>query len=407
MKRVLVPDTKLASPEEWNIFLRLCWVWPSTTGSPTCGGGGAGAVWPMFLKKNVLLGLLSRLLLAFLAVPSVALAPKETMVDSSGLFQRTKKLKGFFVGSGSDGLSEPSMVHRILRLTNKDPSDTNVLFLGTAVYDLPGPQKRQTSRFAEAGCKISTLKVVSAAPSRKEMTAAMEGADVILVSGGNTLYAVDRWTRLGLHDIMRQAMLRGSVLTGGSAGAICWFQGGHSDSADPDTYKSAMLSVSDRGGDESSSAPTGTEDTKPWEYIRVEGLGFFPGLICPHHDKTQSNGVLRAADFDSMLLRHPAERGIGIDHWAALELSGGDFRVVAAQGKAGSVLPDDKFSPERKGVPGIWLKEVRDGKVHRVLCPKEGKVEDLLRAPPFVTTDDRVEICRKENPDDGPPPSDD
>lgn len=42
-----------------------------------------------------------------------------------------------------------------------------------------------------------------------------------------------------------------------------------------------------------------------WEYIRVEGLGFFPGLICPHHDKIQSNGVPRCEDLNSMLLRHP------------------------------------------------------------------------------------------------------
>lgn len=134
---------------------------------------------------------------------------------------------------------------------------------------------------------------------------------------GNTLFAVDRWVRLGLKDMLRQAMLRGAVLTGGSAGAICWFEGGHSDSMDPDTYKSKMLAAAtDAGGDESSTAPAAGAAAKPWEYIRVDGLGFLPGLVCPHHDKTQSNGVLRASDFDQMLLRHSSELGIGIDHWA-------------------------------------------------------------------------------------------
>ena len=38
-----------------------------------------------------------------------------------------------------------------------------------------------------------------------------------------------------------QAADRGAVIGGGSAGAICWFDGGHSDSFDPDTFKGAML----------------------------------------------------------------------------------------------------------------------------------------------------------------------
>jgi dipeptidase E len=45
-----------------------------------------------------------------------------------------------------------------------------------------------------------------------------------------------------------------------------------------------------------------------WEYVRVEALGILPGLVCPHFDKTQSNGVLRAADFDAMLKRYVLPR---------------------------------------------------------------------------------------------------
>ena len=51
------------------------------------------------------------------------------------------------------------------------------------------------------------------------------GADVILVSGGNTLYAMDLWKAVGLVSLLQEAMERGAVLTGGSAGAICWFDG--------------------------------------------------------------------------------------------------------------------------------------------------------------------------------------
>lgn len=66
-------------------------------------------------------------------------------------------------------------------------------------------------------------------------------ADVILISGGNSLYAVDRWHKIGLAPLFKAAMERGAVLCGGSAGAICWFDGGHSDSWDPETFKNTMF----------------------------------------------------------------------------------------------------------------------------------------------------------------------
>ena len=120
----------------------------------------------------------------------------------------------------------------------------------------------------------------------------VNNADVIVVSGGNSLFACDRWNKIGLTPLLRNAMNRGAVLSGGSAGCICWFDAGHSDSADPDSYKAAMLAAaSGLNKDESSEAPEG--EAKPWSYIRIPCLGFLPGLICVHHDKIQSNGVLR------------------------------------------------------------------------------------------------------------------
>ena len=98
---------------------------------------------------------------------------------------------------------------------------------------------------------------------------------------------------------LRRAMERGAVMCGGSAGAICWFDGGHSDSFDPDTFRGPMLAGAVDGGAEAAGGADGGEK-KPWEYIRVSGLGWLPGLVCPHHDRTQSNGVPRAADFDAM-----------------------------------------------------------------------------------------------------------
>ena len=83
----------------------------------------------------------------------------------------------------------------------------------------------------------------------------------------------------------------------------CWFDSGHSDSGDPASFKrAASLEALDFGGsDDNTAAPP-----EAWEYCRVPGLGLLPGLLCPHHDRTQSNGLLRAEDFASMVANNPA-----------------------------------------------------------------------------------------------------
>jgi len=80
----------------------------------------------------------------------------------------------------------------------------------------------------------------------------VESADAIIISGGNSLFACDRWNKIGAAPLLKAAMERGTVMTGGSAGAICWFDAGHSDSADPDTF---LLAMTGEGQDEASEAP--------------------------------------------------------------------------------------------------------------------------------------------------------
>lgn len=325
-----------------------------------------------------------------------------------------KNVKGVFCGSGSDGMNDARLAECILKMCRTtEEKPTTVLYLGTATYDLPRFATRQTERFREKGCTIATLELVDQAPSPSEIQASIEQADVIVVGGGNTLFAVDRWTKLGVVDHLRQSS---AILTGGSAGAICWFDGGHSDSMDPDTYKIPMLkkhggaAAAEAVADESS---TLTETKKDWKYIRINGLGMFHGLMCPHHDRVQSNGVLRANDFDEMMLKHPGEVGIGLDHWAALVAEGDDnYSVLSLEGKPGSVLYGadgaPSFSPEAKGVPGIWIKRVvekEDGSktVESRLCPPKGKLSDILKPASEILEDtEDMQRCRRDNPDGGP-----
>ena len=148
-------------------------------------------------------------------------------------------VRGYFGGSGSDGMNTDLARDTILRLAGKETP--SVLYIGTPTYDLSGPFEAQTGRFAEVGCPVSQLRLVEDPPEAEEMAALVRGADVIVVSGGNPLYAVARWQALGVDALLREAMASGTVMCGGSCGLISWFDAGHSDSADPASYKEPML----------------------------------------------------------------------------------------------------------------------------------------------------------------------
>lgn len=286
------------------------------------------------------------------------------------------------MGSGA-GMAEPGMAERVIELTGQPAAGLELLYLGTPTYDAPEPRERQTMRFAELGCRVTPLDLATRDPAAGEMEALVERADAVLVSGGNTLYAVDRWVQLGFDRLLRAAIDRDVVACGGSAGAICWFDGGHSDSMDPTSYL-APLSADD---------PRASE----WRYIRVDGLGLLPGLLCPHYEVTRSDGVVRAQDFAEMMVRHPGETGLGLDNWAGLLLDGDRYEVVAPPHRPGSVR-DGLFVADGSGLPGAWLAEMSDGELQVEAAAPSGPAAGLLRPARDVTPDVLLEVARRQNP---------
>lgn len=285
-------------------------------------------------------------------------------------------MRGLFAGSGRDAMGNVQMCQEIVRLTRKAAEDLTLLYCGGATYDDEDAFVAQTQVFQKLGARVMTLGMEDTVDVARPK---FEQSDVILVSGGNTLWAHDRYTSLGIDALFREAASRDVVLCGGSAGAILFFSAGHSDSADPSTYW------------KENTLPRGV-----WEYIRCPAFGLFPGLLCPHYDKVQSNGKLRADDFAEMHARHRQERGIAIDHWAALVVDGDDYRVLSAEGEQGSMLSDGSFSRDRKGKPGIWI--IMEGSGERRPAPDTGSLSDLLAEAASTVEDPRVENVRRENP---------
>jgi peptidase E len=77
--------------------------------------------------------------------------------------------------------------------------------------------------------------------------------DAIVVSGGNTLNQQAIWKAQGIDVVLREAWNRGIVLGGASAGSLCWFD-------------------------------EGTTDSRPKALSIVKCMGFIPGSHSPHYD---------------------------------------------------------------------------------------------------------------------------
>ena len=72
-----------------------------------------------------------------------------------------------------------------------------VCYVGTPTYDAVGPEKKQTDEFALRGCVVESLRVTHQRPSANLVRKQLEGADIVIVSGGNTQFAMDRWEHTG------------------------------------------------------------------------------------------------------------------------------------------------------------------------------------------------------------------
>jgi peptidase E len=127
------------------------------------------------------------------------------------------------------------------------------------------------------------------------------GHDVILVCGGNTANMLAVWRLHGFDAILREAWESGVLLTGWSAGMICWFEAGVTDSFGPQL-----------------------------EGMR-DGLGFLPGSACPHYD-----GEERRRPVYTSLVRGTFPPGIALDDAVAAHYVGRDLQeIVTARPEAG------------------------------------------------------------------------
>ncbi|MEJ2203745.1 MAG: peptidase E [Gemmatimonadota bacterium] len=119
--------------------------------------------------------------------------------------------------------------------------------------------------------------------------------DAIVVSGGNTLNQQAIWRAQGIDAVLRQAWDRGIVLGGASAGSLCWFE-------------------------------EGTTDSRPRELTKIECLGFLRGSHSPHYD----GEAQRRPRYHELIATGVLKPGYACDNDAGIYFVDNEVRRVVA-----------------------------------------------------------------------------
>ena len=185
----------------------------------------------------------------------------------------------------------------IRQARSKEPA---VCFIPTANGDSDASLLRFYTIFSQLPGKLSHLVFFRRTP--RDLRSLLLSQDVIYVGGGNTRSMLAVWREWGLPEILREAWESGIVLAGRSAGAICWFEQGVTDS---------LAEV----------------------LVPLDCLGFLPGSCCPHYDGEAD----RRPFYHQLLLDNKIGPGIAIDDGVGVHFRGTEpYRVITPREKAGA-----------------------------------------------------------------------
>ncbi|PYN02147.1 MAG: peptidase E [Candidatus Rokuibacteriota bacterium] len=166
-----------------------------------------------------------------------------------------------------------------------------ICFLPTA----SGDAATYITKFYEAfGERAEAVHLALFGRPRTDIASLLTSQDIVYVGGGNTANMLAVWRVHGVDRMLKAAWERGVILTGVSAGMICWFEAGVTDSFGP------LAALRD-------------------------GLGFLLGSACPHYD-----GEMDRRPTYQSLVRAGFPEGYAADDGAALHFIGTALETCVA-----------------------------------------------------------------------------
>jgi len=192
------------------------------------------------------------------------------------------------LGGGGDTLAQTALLHDyVLGLTDRERP--RMLWVPTAAADSDEYTVWFYENFSRRA-EVSTLMTFPWPP--ENLRELILSQDAICVCGGNTANMLAIWRVHGIDALMREAWENGVLLWGTSAGMICWFEAGVTDSFGP-------------------------------QLDGMECLGLLPGSACPHYD-----GEERRRPRYQELVANGLAAGIAADDGVALHYVGTELREV-------------------------------------------------------------------------------
>jgi peptidase E len=178
-----------------------------------------------------------------------------------------------------------------LKQTHK--RNPRVCFVGAAHGDTDAGRLRFYAGFSRFTCRPTHLPLFARTP--RDLEDFVLGQDAIFVGGGNTRSMLAVWREWELDRHLRAAWERGIVLGGASAGSICWFESGVTDSV------------------------AGPLTAMPC-------LGLLAGSNCPHYDSEPR----RRPEYRRMVARGKIAAGLAADDGVALHFEGAKLKRVVS-----------------------------------------------------------------------------
>jgi len=195
--------------------------------------------------------------------------------------------------------------------------------INTATGDDPAGYVRFYDRLAGAGARVRHLALFPM-PNVTDPEDLLLSQDIIFVGGGSVANMLAVWRVHGIDEILRKAWQAGIILAGSSAGGICWFEGGTTDSF-------------------------GTT-LRPF----TDGLAMLPGSFCPHYN---SEGERRPL-YRRLVADGTLPGGLACDDGAAAHFTDDDLAELVADrpgAQAFRVLPDGTGSAAEAPLPTRFL----------------------------------------------------
>ncbi|MBO1004576.1 Type 1 glutamine amidotransferase-like domain-containing protein [Pseudogracilibacillus auburnensis] len=169
----------------------------------------------------------------------------------------------------------------------------NICFIPTASGDSDNYISKYYTFFEQQKCQPSHLSLFQ--PPTRDLEGFLLEKDIIYVGGGNTRNLLILWKEWGLDVILKKAWEQGIVLTGLSAGSICWFEEG----------------VTDSFGDQLES---------------LKCLGFLKGSNCPHYD----GELERRPSYHQLIATKKMLPGIAADDGVAIHFTDQEISKIVS-----------------------------------------------------------------------------